>query len=530
MAQVVFEPIEKDIYTFLIRQNNKGNISFNETIQPISRLEIGKLLAELKKKRELLSTIEIDDLSYFLTEFGQEMALNDSEMIVEELGWISQDGYNKLRLFHSYASNFSFIVDPLVGVRIENEGNNRKLIRSWGFNTYGYINNAFGFQLNFTDNTENGNLINPNRAFSPERGINVRGGEISDVMDYSFLNAGITYNWDWGYLSLQKTNSLIGSGYESRIILSDKAPSFTKVEIDLKMTDWLRLHYFHGFLHSDIIDSSTYRTTSVKNRPSFDRRKKYFAFHILSITPNNNWTINLGESVIYSDYLEPIYFIPCMFFRLADHFNQRKGSDTGDNAQIFFDINYKNFYLKTKFYSTIFIDELSVGAISGDEKSPSSIGYTFGLQTSDFLFNNSLLTVEYSRLNPFLYMNGNDAQTYTSHSYELGHWIGSNSDLFLISYYVKIFNWVNLDINYKHIRKGEEMIPNAQYEFPYPDFLQGLVNKSSRLGISLRFSIQNIVGVQIKYEYQQSNASLTNLNNILAKSNLLDFSVNVGFF
>jgi len=530
-AQVVFEPIEKDIYPFLIRKNNKGNISFNETVQPISRIEIGKLLVLLEKKDELLSKIEKEELSYFLREFGLESKLQDSvKSVNNELSWVEQDGYSRLRLFHSFSDNFDFVLDPLIGISIEKDGENQKLIRAWGFNAYGYISDNVGFQLNFTDNTENGDLINPAKISTSERGINIRGGQITDQMDYSFLNAGVTYNWVWGYLSLQKNYSLIGSGNESRIILSDKAPSFTKLELDVQFTDWLRLHYFHGFLHSDLMDSTTYINTSVLDRPTYDRRQKYYAFHVFSLTPNSNWTINLGESIIYSDQLEPIYFIPVMFFRLADHFYQRGGSDTGDNAQMFIDVNYKNYSLRTKFYSTLFLDELSFGAISGDENSPASIAYTFGFQTTDFPLDNSLLTVEYSRLNPFIYMNGNDAQTYTSHSYPLGHWIGANGDIFTFKYYYKLYRWADIDIYYSYIRKGEKDTPNAQYELPYPDFLHGLQSTNSNLGITLKISFINALGIQFNYEYQKISNEI--INSPTAKVNYfyLGFSVNYGLF
>jgi hypothetical protein len=64
----------------------------------------------------------------------------------------------------------------------------------------------------------------------------------------------------------------------------------------------------------------------------------------------------------------------------------------------------------------------------------SSIGYTIGTEFSDLLIPNSGLVLEYTRIQPFVYTNSNDAHTYQSHNYQLSHWSGSNSDIFYAAY------------------------------------------------------------------------------------------------
>lgn len=112
-----------------------------------------------------------------------------------------------------------------------------------------------------------------------------------------------------------------------------------------------------------------------------------------------------------------------MFLRLADHYlmDSESGSDSGDNAQLFTGFKYINHELNASFYETLFIDEFSFGVIRGDKNVPSYIAFSIGTSLMNPIWRDNYFNVEYSRLNPFVYMNGNKAEDYTSHRYDLGH-------------------------------------------------------------------------------------------------------------
>ncbi|MCK7521472.1 MAG: hypothetical protein MZV64_29190 [Ignavibacteriales bacterium] len=100
----------------------------------------------------------------------------------------------------------------------------------------------------------------------------------------------------------------------------------------------------------------------------------------------------MGESIVYSDKLELAYFIPVLFFRTVDHYIDRDSSNTGDNAQLFFNAVYKNTNLKTKLYTTLFIDELSItNFLKGTNLS--AIGVTAGVNFVDPILENSDLSI-----------------------------------------------------------------------------------------------------------------------------------------
>jgi hypothetical protein len=84
---------------------------------------------------------------------------------------------------------------------------------------------------------------------------------------------------------------------------------------------------------------------------------------------------------------------------------------------------------------------------------------------------------------PFVYNNSDDAQTYKSHNYQLGHWIGSNSDIFYLSYRQNILRGLGLRISGWYFRKGQTEEPVQQYQLPYPQTLYGSRRTEKKISI-----------------------------------------------
>ena len=250
---------------------------------------------------------------------------------------------------------------------------------------------------------------------------------------------------------------------------------------------------------------------------------------MLSFYPTENLSLSIGESVVYSGSVEPIYLIPVMFFRLADHYLSSSGSNTGDNAQLFVDASYRISPIKTKVYGTVFIDELSLEKVFEGENL-SSIAYTLGTEFSDLFVPNSTFTLEYSKLQPFVYTNSNDAQTYKSHKYQLGHWTGSNSDIIYLAYNQRIFRGLNLKIASWYFRKGQTEEPEQQYELPYPPTLYGA--RRTDKNFSFEVSWQPVHNLYVEGYYQYSSISDEETGRtpdfILGSNNNFGFSVYYG--
>ena len=285
------------------------------------------------------------------------------------------------------------------------------------------------------------------------------------------------------------------------------------------------------FLYQNVPDSSTFRYNPVPGRNSISDVAKFIAFHSLSFYPSNNFSFTLGESIVYSDRIQPVYLIPVMFFRVADHYlGTGKSSATG-NAQLFADVSYTNPDIKSKFYGSMFIDELSLNSIfSGGNLS--AIGYTLGAETVDPIFDNSSLSIEYTRINPFVYMNSEQAQTFTNDNYVLGHWIGSNGDLISINYKQYLISKINFSIGTWYFRKGKQELPVEQYETPYPEFLYGA--KRYELGFTVRLKYQPLhpVLTEAYYSYIRINDELTGrtLAYKLGNNHYFGLTISYGFY
>jgi len=520
-AQSVYEPISYSVYKFLERLEGKSIIQYNSNLLPLTRIEISDLLQKADSNQTELTQLEKEELQFYEAEFGYELNKNEA---AKETTLFSKDNYNRFRIFSYQDKAFSLSIDPILGWDQYWVKDIPNFHRRNGLRAYGYIRDNFGFSLQWYDNLEEGDKFDFSKAFTPERGVNWR-----DNIDYSMLNAAFNYDWSWGRISLQKEYLEWGSGQNGKLILSDKAPSFPMIKLDINPVDWFSFSYFNGWLQSGIVDSNSIRKTLVEGRINKYDIPRFIVSHMFTFRPLKNLSISLGESVIYSDKIEPIYLIPFMFFRLADYYLS-SDANSGDNVQLFADIFYVNDFLNTKFYSTIFIDEFSIDAILESKDGPSAVGYTFGFKSIDPIIPNSSFNLEYTRINPFVYMNSNDAQLYSSHGYELGHWIGSNSDQVFVQYTQGILRSLYITLWGEYTRKGQEELPEEQYLLPYPDFLYGDRLTQKRFGFKINYEPIHLLNVNLGYTYSEildeAQNRFPDLN--LGSSNRLSLSVIYG--
>ena len=495
-AQVVFEPSLSSVYEFLNRLSVRGILEFQDELRPLTRMLIAEKLLDAEKNTEKLSSIETEELNYYKQDFYLELeAVHDSDS--EKMLVFRNDEDAGFRPFLYRDKNFSFTADPILGLSYKRQYDDNYTHRWNGLKFSGYYDN-FGYSFYFRDNEESGKTIDTLKRISPEPGLVLHEAK-EKSFDYSNVKGMVSFSWQWGSIDFGKDYIEWGSGRRGQLILSDKAPSFVSLRFIAKPVDWLQFQYIHGWLYSNIVDSVSIRTTLVSGRDSYYQKDKFIAAHILSFYPEENISFSLGESVIYSERLEPIYFIPVIFFRLSDHYLS-SNSNTGDNAQVFANAVYKNYSLRVKFYGTLFIDELSLtNVLKGGNLS--SVAYTLGVNLIDPVIKNSELVAEYTRTDPFIYMNSNDLQLYTSHGYQLGHWIGSNAKQIYASYKQWLLRGLSVNLWGEYIVKGQTELPEQQYELPYPQILYGPRLNITSFGIDAGYEIYREVRAHLYYQY-----------------------------
>jgi len=498
--QVVYESFSNDIYLFLQRISQRGIIKFNAQIKPLSRLYLAKKLQELTNEEENLTNLEKKELKFFLTDFGYEISILTNKSNSLKFLSFGKDKYRRIRLFSYAGSDFYINLDPVLGYRFGNNNNG-----SWrhifnGVTIRGYLANQIGFSFNFQDNIESGLGVDSLKIFTPVTGINPKP---KVPFEYNEVNVNLSYNWSWGTVSIGKNYFQWGYGKTGNIVLSTKAPSFPYFRLDLYPVDWLSFNYIHGWLNSKIIDSSlSYRT--LRASPEFDRliyRTKYFASHTVMLTPVRGFDFSIGESIIYSDRLKVLYFIPIMFFRLADHYLSNMNNNAGDNAQIFFGFSSKNHIKNTHIYGSVFVDEIRTTEIFNPLTNKNQFGFTLGFSITDLPVNNLTLNSEYTRINPFVYRHFIPTLTYQNQGYLMGHWVGDNADLMYFSLEYRFIRGLKSKVWYEYIRKGGEGTSDQMYQIPQPPFLFGLRTYYTYLGLDIKYEIIHDLFARAKFQY-----------------------------
>lgn len=483
--------INRDIYDFLDRCEISGIITINHHQKPYSREIIYKKLLEINKDKSKLSELMQVELEFYLSEF--KVNFNDKTVL------LGKNQNNAYRFFEYSNSDFGLTFYPEAGVKLAGINGRYNHIYYNGFSTYGYAGKNFTYDFDYNDISIKRASGNRELPISPERGMDyAKYFSSTRTSNYDRTMGNVSLNFKQFRISLSKQYNYWGTGYEGYIILSDKAPSFPHLSIKITPVDWLDFNYFYGSLNSMYYDSTTIRNQG-ELRPHISLIEKYIAAHILTIDLFENLKISLGESVIISDRFEPIYLIPVLFFRIADHYLSKSDYNSG-NAQIFGSTSLRIPDVKTRFDFSFFIDEMNIT----NKEGPTSAGYSFGATVYDPIIKNTGLQIEYVRINPFVYTHSDPLQWYSNRNYNLGHWLGNNSDKVMLKFYYKPIALFNLIASYCFIRRGSiEQAGDERYNKDQK-FLYG--NKSFYSLFKVEGDYQLINNFYLNFEVSFSNA------------------------
>ncbi len=433
-TQVVYQDVNKtSIYIFLDEMANQQFIELNTFSKPYSRELIARKLAEIDTTN--LNERQKKELSFFLKDFNKELK--------------SDKQFDKrYDLFYYKDSLFSITVNPALGGEYKVNENRFNWRRWYGAEVFGTIGKNVGYYVNLRDYTQdsisqNENFLNTNR-----------GANHKSNGDFSDLRGGLFYNWNWGAIGILKDNFTWGNNNYGANIYANKAPSFARIELNVKPVKWLDFKYFHGWLASEVRDSSRSYLAGARKR-NVDVRK-YIASNALTIRPIKRLNITVGNSIIYSDNLQPGFFIPFMFFKAIDHsVYAGSGNFGGANTQLFLDIssrNIKNIHL----YSTLFVDEISFSRLTDPNQHSNFVSGKFGAQWSNIFNQNLELTAEYTATNPVTYDHFVNTTTFESNNYNLGHYLRGNAQEIGFRVRFKPISQLRIEAEYILAEKGRE--------------------------------------------------------------------------
>jgi hypothetical protein len=522
ITQNVWENLNSEVHPFLYRMAQKGFIEYNDLIKPINRVHLLDALVNLKEKDSMLTLIEKKELAFYLQEYTRPNK--------EQISLFKKDQNKRWRAGAIVANDFELYIDPLLGIENFNGTNKNIQQISNGFELWGTTgkNKNIGYQVYYRDYTETGSVNNNFREESATPGTILVGAKTDNKINYTDIRANINYSWKKGNISFGKDNIVWGYGENSNLVLSNKAPSYPYIRLDYKPLKWLNFNYTHTWLNSNIADSSlSYLTNSGRINNDFRLLfvQKFLATHSIEVQAMKGLNVAIGESIVYSDKMDPGFLIPINLFKFYDNNRSNYLIEAGSNGQYFLSLSSKNQIKRTHLYSTLFIDEIKVNAIFNKTESRNQLGFNLGGSITDVFIHYLTLGAEYSRVNPFVYSNLIPAQTYTSYNYSLGDWMGNNFDRsILFAKYTPIAK-LKLLARLQKIRKGGPGTIYEQYAVqPQPSFLFDYIKSRSDVFLQARYEYINNIYLTTSLTLMQTKLA----NGNIVKDNTYQLGISVG--
>ena len=493
-SQTVFEPIHSGVYNFLDLMAQKGLIEFHDIIRPVSREYIAEKLQQLSTENRELTSLESEELNFYMKDFSLELGfiqnskfkIQNSELTKNTTtNILNYDPFGRLRMFSYQDSLFQINASPVLGYELGTKDGAKYSHRWDGIYLYGYLD-KIGYSFRFQDNSEDGTTIDPIKNFTPATGVVIAKADANNIQ-YSEINVNLAYNWSWGDISIGKDFLNWGYGQSGLLVLSDKAPSFPFIRLNIHPANWFSFNYIHAWLNSGVIDSTSSYATLLPNQNRTIFRPKYLAQHTITLTPTKGLDISLGESMIYSDNLQIAYLVPIMFFRLADHYLSQADNNAGGNAQFFFGVSSRNQIKNTHLYGTLFIDEITLEGLFNPATQRNQIGFTLGGSVTDLPIDNLTVTAEFTKIYPYVYTHYIPTLTYQNNGYIMGDWIGNNADLVYGALNYRFIRGLQATAWVQYVRKGGQGPEIGQYTQPQPPFLYGLRTNYTYLGAELKY-------------------------------------------
>ena len=180
------------------------------------------------------------------------------------------------------------------------------------------------------------------------------------------------------------------------------------------------------------------------------------AANMITITPVRNLRISIGNSIIYAERtIQAAYLIPIAFYKSIDHTLTKGLGTENQNSQIFFNLSSRNIK-KLHLYSSVFIDEFSFDRLNSSNKEANPVSIKAGASTSNILIDGLSATLEYTRSNILNYKHSIPLISYTSNGYNMGHYLGDNSQEIYAQIMYKPLRGLDLKAYYVNAKHGNE--------------------------------------------------------------------------
>lgn len=447
-SQVENLQIAHPVYKLLERAESKGylkNITMNDL--PLQRSQVIEALNQIESKRNSLSDSEKSTLDNFLLEFGikkqKSFTLFSSSSDTNQILFDGLFSDDEKFVYRYIDSKHSVSLSPLASsdniIRYNDGSHNAVIIGHLGFRLFGTLGNSLGYNLRVT----NGSVLSGDKDISfidQYYSQNIKFAILNSDVDYT--ESHIRYQNDWFYAGIGREYRLTGSGYRTRLVMSDNSPAFDALTLGAR---------FHGFeykfMHSSLL-ALPQTHFGWETGPNIEIVPKYMVTHRFSVRPS--WgEISFWENIIYSNrfydlaYLNPLSFLKSLEHSLRDRDNSGMGVDA--TIRIFDNLQIKGTY---------FLDDVifsNIGTGYWGNKSALNVGLMY---SPDLPVD---LGIEYTRVEPFTFSHFNVQNSMTNDGFLVGSYLQPNSDK--LSFFGNIW-WGNrfpIEFNISYLRHGKNI-------------------------------------------------------------------------
>jgi len=452
------------IYDYLDELATDGIFELNSAVKPYSRVFIAEKLLETQKHSGDLNKRQQDDLKFFLNEF----ALEQDKLPDTQLGLVRNDQITLAFLqpaFNYRDSVFRARITPILGMNISVNGNGTLIKRWYGadfqtmigkhLSVYGSLRDISVDATGLKNMPVSAGLLARPTYLNDYPGYEYK--ESSAGGDFSDSRGGIKYSWNWGSVGLVKDNVIWGDNYHGSNILSGRTPSFPMLTLHLKPTKWFEFQYFHGWLVSNVADSTRYYIDNMAHK-EFRMANKFIAANLFTFTPIRNLNLSIGNSIIYAEpNVQAAYFIPFAFYKSEDHTLTKGLNLENQNSQVFLNFSSRNIK-HLHLFTSVYADEISWSRFSSSSKEKNPISYKIGAELSNFQIENLSFIAEYTNNNIINYKHSIPTLTWASNGYNLGSYLGDNSEELYLAVRYKPIRGLDLSLSYMDAKHGNEYI------------------------------------------------------------------------
>ena len=451
------------IYEFLDELANDGIFELNSAVKPYSRSFIAEKLLQAKNQSKLLNSRQKEELNFFLNEFALEQDK------LPETTWTLSKNKNVTLAFLQPAFNyrdsaFRARITPILGMHITANANGAFTQRWYGADIQTMIGKHLSVYGSLRDISidaswlKNGLPVSSALLARPTYLNDFPGYEYKESSvggDFSDSRGGIIYSWNWGSIGIVKDNIVWGDNNHGSNILSGRAPSFPMISLHLKPVKWFEMQYIHGWLVSNVLDTTRYYIDNVGNK-EYRMANKFIAANLFTFTPFRNFNFSIGNSIIYAEpNVQLAYLIPIAFYKSEDHTLTKGLTLENQNSQVFLNISSRNIK-HLHLFTSVYADEIMWSRFLPSSKERNPISYKLGAELSNFPIQNLSFLAEYTNTNIINYKHSIPVLTWASNGYNLGSYLGDNSaEIYLAAKY-KPIRGLDLSLSLTEAKHGNE--------------------------------------------------------------------------